>query len=163
MYQQTKSFWDKALYRDVESKPTTAAPVKTLAKPYSQYFAQIRKSILSLENVNETQEFFTATWKWTWSYEINSRKLLYLHPCEDAVIATFIISQKEELKLLNSNAIDTDMKQAIRHGRNARNVRWVFYNVTSPLQVQNLLDAITLKHKMLSQPRKVRQVEAIVS
>ena len=161
MNHQANSFWDKALYRDSESKPTTAAPVKTLSKPYSQYFAQIRKSMLSLENVIETQEFFTATWKWTWSYEINSRKLLYIHPCEDAVIATFIISQKEELKLLNFDAVDTDMKQAIRHVRNARNVRGIFNNVTSHIQVKTIMDTITLKNKRLTQPRKGNQFEEI--
>ncbi len=161
--QHAKSYWGKVLYKELENKPTAAAPVKTLNKPYSQYFAQIRKLLLSLKDVVESQEFFTATWKWTWSYEYNSNKLLYLHPCEDAVIATFIISHREELKLLNASEIDPNIKLAIRQGRNARNVRWVSYELRSTTQMENLFEAINLKYDLLTAKNKIRQVEIVAS
>lgn len=156
--QQAKSYWGKVLYKEVENKPTTAAPVKNLNKPYSQYFAQFRKLLLSLEDVTERQEFFTATWKWTWSYEFNSHKLLYLHPCEDAVVASFMISHREELKLLNAVEIDPNIKQAIRQGRSARNARWVTYELQSPTQLENLFNTIKFKHNLLARKNRERPI-----
>ncbi len=150
MYKQSQPYWKNVLFQDEEKLPTNIAAVKRLKKPYSQYFSSIRKEILALKGVQETIRYMGPTWAWTWVYEYEHEKLLFLHPHKEGLSATFIVSYGEESKILNAPQISADIKQSIRLGRNARNVRWVWLDLKTEQRVTDLLETIRYKYELLT-------------
>ncbi|HHM23756.1 MAG TPA: DUF3788 family protein [Bacteroidetes bacterium] len=150
LYKQTQHYWKNVLFQDEEKTPTNLAAVKKLKKPFSQYFSQIRKEVLSLDGVKESIRYMGPTWAWTWIYEYDHEKLLFIHPHQEGLSATFIVSYSEESKILNAPQISADIKQSIRLGRNARNVRWVWLELKTDQRVKDLLETIRYKHHLLT-------------
>ncbi len=150
MSKESVDYWKKVLFQDREKKPTTASAVRKLKKPFAEYFSEIREEVLRLGEVKENIRHMGPTWKWTWTYEFNHEKLLFLHPSSEGISATFIVSYNEESKILNAPHISADIKQSIRKGRNARNVRWVWLDLKTDQRVSDLLTTIHFKYQLLT-------------
>jgi len=150
LYKQSQPYWKNVLFQEENKIPTNIAAAKRLKKPYSQFFSHIRKEILALKGVEETIRYMGPTWAWTWVYEYEHEKLLFLHPHQEGLSATFIVSYGEESKILNAPNISADIKQSIRLGRNARNVRWVWLDLKTEQRMEDLLETIRFKYQLLT-------------
>jgi|GEM_PF-1638136 hypothetical protein len=150
MLKQPKDYWNHVLFQEEDKEPSTVAAVRKMKKPYASFFSQLRKAVLGLKGVEENIRYMGPTWKWTWTYEYNREKLLFLHPMQNGLSATFIVAYGEESKILNAPGISPDIKTAIRLGRKARNVRWVWLELNNEDRVNDLIETIRYKYELLT-------------
>ena len=145
-------YWARTLYRDPRRRPKPEAPLRDLPSRAAGRFRRAREGIRSLKHVTEQVVFLGVRWKWVWMYEVGGRKLGYLHPMEQAVSGTFVLSPAEEQELTAADGLPRVVRSAVREGLSDGGLRWCWMDFSHLDAVEAFIFVVQQKHHYLARP-----------
>jgi len=146
------AYWAATLYKDPRKRPKSDQPLRDLPPRAAARFKKAREGIRALKHVTEQVVFLGTTWKWVWMYEVGGRKLAYLHPMEQAVSGTFVLSEAEERELVTNDGLPRVIKHAVRDGVADGGVKRCWMPFADLEAVEAFVYVVHQKHQFLARP-----------